>query len=159
MSGILNRDYHESRVNRIDVRYRLKRRTDETKKIIKSFSSGEYSKLKCLDIGTADGLMDDVDNNLNKIAMGITCMEDKDCLLYAKKRGISGERLDLKNFECGVTAYTSLPDLISCNTKQDCLDSIESQIDLSSVIRCGKKGFCEMTQFSMIGLQKLYIGF
>ena len=101
-------------------------------------------------------LMDDVDNNLNKIAMGITCIEDKDCLLYAKKIGISGEHLDLKNFECGATAYSNLPELISCSTKQDCLNYIESQIDLSTVIRCSKNGFCQMTQLSMIGLQKIY---
>ena len=49
-------EYHHNRLKRIDYRYRLNRRHLEIKKTISMFLK-DYSQLRCLDIGTADGLM------------------------------------------------------------------------------------------------------
>lgn len=79
MAGILDKQYHDKRKKRIDLIYRLNRRTSEVKKIIeKHFNKSDYSKLNCLDIGTADGLMLSKLNNIfqfNK-AIGIDICEE-----------------------------------------------------------------------------------
>lgn len=56
MAGILNEDYHMRRKKRMDVAYRLFRRSSEVSNAIRKYS-GNNNGLKCLDVGTADGLM------------------------------------------------------------------------------------------------------
>ena len=75
--GVVEKHYHHQRQKRIDYIYRLNRRTDEVKRVIKKNFSN-YSDLNCLDIGTADGLML---SKLNKIfnfnqAIGIDMSQD-----------------------------------------------------------------------------------
>ncbi len=56
MAGVLKANYYYGRLKRTDLKYRLKRRTKEVSKVIRK-SFGLASKLRCLDMGTADGLM------------------------------------------------------------------------------------------------------
>ena len=79
MQGIMKKEYHDKRKKRLDLSYRLKRRTFEVKKIIKkNFDKSIISKLNCLDIGTADGLMLSRLNNYFKFkkAIGIDMCDD-----------------------------------------------------------------------------------
>ena len=79
MPGILDKKYHDERNRRIDYKYRLNRRTDEVSNIIQSyFVKTDYNKIKCLDIGTADGLMLSKLNNLFNFeeALGIDASKD-----------------------------------------------------------------------------------
>lgn len=79
MAGVLTDKYNDNRKKRIDYLYRLNRRTFEARKIIeKHFDKNAYSKLNCLDIGTADGLMLSQLNNLFQFnqAIGIDLSEE-----------------------------------------------------------------------------------
>lgn len=79
MAGVLNKKYYDQRQNRIDFRYRLNRRTHEVKKIIeKLIKNTNYSNLRCLDIGAADGLMLGMLNDTFKFqqAIGIDLSEE-----------------------------------------------------------------------------------
>ena len=75
----MNKQYHVGRQNRIDLIYRLRRRTDEVTRVIrKYFAPADYSRLNCLDIGTADGLMLSKLNKLFRFnkAIGIDMSEE-----------------------------------------------------------------------------------
>ena len=69
--GVLSKNYHIQREHRSAAKYRLKRRTDEDLKAIKTHTTKH--QLALLDIGTADGLMlNNLANELNpKISVGI----------------------------------------------------------------------------------------
>ena len=76
-SGVVKKDYHDQRQKRIDYNYRLNRRTREVRRVIeKQFDN--HSNLKCLDIGTADGLMLSKINQIFKFnqAVGIDMSEE-----------------------------------------------------------------------------------
>lgn len=54
-TGVLTIDYHKGRLKKVDLKYRLKRRTHEVLKAIQTCKGETVSVL--LDVGTADGLM------------------------------------------------------------------------------------------------------
>lgn len=55
MAGVLGREYHRGRILRADMRYRLNRRAEEVAEAVKGHFG--VRRLRCLDVGTADGLM------------------------------------------------------------------------------------------------------
>ncbi len=56
--GVLGADYHAKRKSKLSHRYRLRRRTDEVERAIRSYALGPVNRL--VDIGTADGAMLDL---------------------------------------------------------------------------------------------------
>lgn len=56
MSGIQSKEYHALRVGRMDFRYRLERRTAAVGEAITTHV-GSPSASRCLEVGTADGLL------------------------------------------------------------------------------------------------------
>ncbi len=54
--GTMTADYHDDRLRRVDLKYRLQRRTEEVEKTIEKNCSSPGS-MAILDIGTADGVM------------------------------------------------------------------------------------------------------
>jgi len=79
MVRTLDIQYHQNRKKRIDYIYRLDKRTFELKKIIVKFFNN-YSKLKLLDIGTADGLVLSKLNRIFKFKKTIGIDMSKDLL-------------------------------------------------------------------------------
>lgn len=56
MAGIMQAKYHQDRLRRVDVRYRLNRRLREIRHLIEKHSDNP-SCLRCLEVGTAEGLL------------------------------------------------------------------------------------------------------
>lgn len=98
MAGILNKKYHDDRKKRIDFIYRLNRRTSEVKRFIdKYFNEFDYSKLDCLDIGTADGLMLSKLNNIFKFNRAIGIEMAEELIKTNKDKSIKLEIGDVEN--------------------------------------------------------------
>lgn len=66
--GVLSKNYHIQRENKYAAKYRLKRRTNEVLKAIKTHTTKH--QLALLDIGTADGLM--LNNLANELSPRIS---------------------------------------------------------------------------------------
>ncbi|MFH1439229.1 MAG: class I SAM-dependent methyltransferase [Candidatus Woesearchaeota archaeon] len=92
MTGIMDKGYHNKRKNRIDLIYRLNRRTHETKCIIeKHFDKSKINYINCLDIGVADGLMLSRLNNIFKFNKAIGIDMSEELIKLNKDRNITLE--------------------------------------------------------------------
>ncbi|MFC1704746.1 class I SAM-dependent methyltransferase [Nanoarchaeota archaeon] len=89
MASVLDKRYHDKRMNRIDLRYRLTRKTSEVRRVIEErFNKSDYSKLNCLDVGTADGLMLSRLNKIFKFNKAIGIDLSKELIKLNKDRNI-----------------------------------------------------------------------
>lgn len=117
----------------------------------------------CLD-NNEDGICDKhtqlkeclIGSDQDKLSLGRRCDDSNDCLEYATLLQVPEIYLEQGYFECQKTSYIIMPEFIPCLNKQDCLDSIESLIDVSDVVQCGGRGFCEMTSLSSVSLRSTY---
>lgn len=106
MAGILSKKYHDERKKRIDLIYRLNRRTYEVKKIIeKNFDASCYKKLNCLDIGTADGLMLSKLNNAFEFNKAIGIDMSKELIRTNKDKNIELKIGNAENLQFNNCAF------------------------------------------------------